>query len=714
MSGELSLRHGPTSGAARPAAGAGAESRLRGRRLALARAGWVAYALLTVGLFVASLPAYFSYLHVVNATFPAGPQLSPGDVRALRAHGLSLDAYAWFSIGRDFLTLLAYLAVALVIFRRKSDDRVALLAAVSLVVLPLMQSTPILGPLVWPWLADGVAFLGVVCLGLFFATFPDGRFVPGWARWLMTGWIGFWAVAIFFPDIPPRSGFFAVLLLGLVGGQIAAQVYRYRRVSTPEQRQQTKWVVAGFALSFGAYFFDFALLHALLPGLFHRPLSPLGHELGLIPADFLLLLFPLAIGMAILRHRLWDIDLLINRALVYGALTASVGGLYVLVVVGLGALIRARGNLLLSLLATGLVAILFQPLRERVQRGVNRLLYGERDDPYRVLAHLGQRLEAALTADTALPTVAETVAQALKLPFAALAGAPSDAGRAAPLLASYGRPCAPAACERVPLLYQHEEVGALLLAPRQRGEALTPADRRLLRDLAPQIAAAVHAARLAAELQALAVDLQHARERLVTAREEERRRLRRDLHDGLGPQLSSQTLTLAAARTLLHQDPDAADRLLAAAAAHAQDAVADIRRLVYALRPPALDDLGLVAAIEEQFAQYRASGVAFTLEAPAQLPPLPAAAEVACYRIAQEALTNVVRHSHARTATVRLAVNGCLVLEVCDDGQGVPPGSRGGVGLTSMRERAEELGGTCTVAARPGGGTCLCARLPLA
>ncbi len=228
---------------------------------------------------------------------------------------------------------------------------------------------------------------------------------------------------------------------------------------------------------------------------------------------------------------------------------------------------------------------------------------------------------------------------------------------------------------RVPLVYQAETVGYLLLAARA-GDTFGKPDTRLLTDLARQAGVAVYAARLTTHLQRLSTGLQESRERLVTTREEERRRLRRDLHDGLGPQLSSQTLTLSAARKLLRQDPDAADRLLADATTHAQEAITDIRRLVYGLRPPALDDLGLLAALQEQLTQYRASGVSLILNAPEHLPPLPAAVEVACYRIMQEALTNVIRHAHAHTCTIHFTVDTHLMLDIRDDGQGLPPAYR--------------------------------------
>jgi signal transduction histidine kinase len=256
------------------------------------------------------------------------------------------------------------------------------------------------------------------------------------------------------------------------------------------------------------------------------------------------------------------------------------------------------------------------------------------------------------------------------------------------------------------LVYQAETLGQMLVVPRGPGESFTPSERRLLEDIALQAGVAAHAVRLTA-------DLQRSRERLVTAREEERRRLRRDLHDGLGPQLASLTLTVAAARELLRHDVDAADKLLQELSAHTQAAIADIRRVVYDLRPPALDDLGLVLALREQATNYSHAGLQITIDAPEQLPPLPAAVEVATYRIIQEGLTNVVRHAQARSCAVRLALGDGLEVEVKDDGVGLPKGIRAGVGLTSMRERTAELGGTCQIDSTLGVGTCIRASLPL-
>jgi len=208
--------------------------------------------------------------------------------------------------------------------------------------------------------------------------------------------------------------------------------------------------------------------------------------------------------------------------------------------------------------------------------------------------------------------------------------------------------------------------------------------------------------------------LERSRERLVSAREEERKRLRRDLHDGVGPQLAALTLKLETARNLLSGDPRASS-LLAELTEHARNTVSDVRRSVHALRPPSLDELGLIGALSEGAAQYSHNELCLTVKAPEHMPPLPAAVEVAAYRIAQEAMTNVVRHAGASNCSVRIWLDeeaSVLRLEIEDDGRGIGDNHKGGVGMHSMRERAEELGGRCTIESRAGSGTRVSAQLP--
>jgi signal transduction histidine kinase len=209
-------------------------------------------------------------------------------------------------------------------------------------------------------------------------------------------------------------------------------------------------------------------------------------------------------------------------------------------------------------------------------------------------------------------------------------------------------------------------------------------------------------------------DLQRSREHLVNTREEERRRLRRDLHDGLGPTLASLAQLLDTARVLVPRDPDAAVELLGDLKGQVKTTITDIRRLVYALRPPVLDELGLVSAISEHIGHYNQSnGLYVSIDAPDHLPSLPAAVEVAAYHIALEALTNVARHANAQTCRIRLSLKGGLCIEITDDGDGLPADFHAGVGLASMRERAAELGGECRIEPGEMHGTRVWARLPL-
>jgi signal transduction histidine kinase len=595
------------------------------------------------------------------------------------------------------------------------------------------------------WFSGLLAFKGTVLAGVFLMLlFPDGHLLS--PRWRIVAWMAVLGAVLrviydaFTPE-PLETHSYVQNPFGVVEGtgggvttydvlntltlhswdswvaetllftsSLAALFSLFVRLHRAQgvERQQLKWFLyAGWpAVAFFSFTWDsFRRLYFPYLEFLDSTFIPFQWILTYtyyIPA-FALMLVPVLTYIAILRYHLYDIDVVINRTLVYGALSACVVGIYVLVVVALGALFQARGNLAVALLATGFVAVLFQPLRMKLQRSVNRLMYGERDDPYAVISRLGRRLEATLVPESVLPTVVETIAQALKLPYAAIL-LKDDIGYRA--TAAYGSPTTEP--EALPLVYQREEIGRLEFSPRALGEGFSDADRSLLEDLARQAEVAVHAVRLTS-------DLQHSRERLVTTREEERRRLRRDLHDGLGAQLAGLNVQAGTLRRLIPRDPDAADDLVVELREELRSAIADIRRLVYDLRPPALDDLGLVEALRRLAEHYgsEAERLHVTVEAPEDLPSLLAAVEVAVYRITQEALTNVVRHARAKSCVVRLAVNEDVALEIVDDGVGIPAQRGAGVGLSSMHERASELGGSCVVERAPEGGTRVLVRLPL-
>jgi signal transduction histidine kinase len=686
--------------------------RLHGCRMLLARAAWLVVAALVGAVVVLALPG----VHAALATTGGG--------------GLPPDAFAAYELGLLGLVIAVFGGVAILLVWRRPDERMALFSALALVTFPVyaFHLIPLHGTtalaLLWHWVGSALAVVGVIGLTLLLYLFPDGRFVPRWTRWLILPWLLAEGIRHVVPGTRwDYSGWpalpFVLVLLAVLGPAVGVMFYRYRCVSNPVQRQQTKWFAWGATLAVGMAIGTTLWTYLLAPPALQRNLLVIAVvDTARVAA---VLLVPLSIGLAVARYRLWASDLLVNRTLVYGALTASVIALYVLIVGTLSILLAVHRGMLITLVAIGVIAALVQPLRVRLQRGVNRLLYGERDDPYQVLSHLGRHLEEILAPEAVLPVVVETVARALKLPYVAVA---LRQERGPEVVAARGTPVA--APIVLPLVYQQEPVGQLLLAPRAGSDRLSPADERLFAVLTRQVAVAVHAAELSAAAVRLTGELRQARTRLVTLREEGRRRLRRDLHDGLGPALACIALQAETARDLVQSDPAQAEAALTDLAAQAQAAIADIRRVVYELRPPALDDLGLVGAVRAHACRLHQQALCLRVDTPEDLPPLPAAVEVAAYRIVQEALTNVVRHAAARTCTVRLRLDGALsdadgaacacgtlCVEVIDDGCGLPAVRQAGVGLQSMRERAAELGGVCVIEAAATGGTRVAARLPI-
>ncbi|KGN31962.1 hypothetical protein N802_19280 [Knoellia sinensis KCTC 19936] len=411
---------------------------------------------------------------------------------------------------------------------------------------------------------------------------------------------------------------------------------------------------------------------------------------------------PLAVGVALLQRRLYDVHLAANRSLTYAGLTVVLAGIYALVVGGVGAMLSDRGAAWLPWVAAGVVAMAFSPLRESLQRGANRLTYGRWAAPAEVLADTGRRLADAADGRALLTSLTDELVTGLGLDHAEI----TDVGGHS--LASSGR--AGGRQGRLELTAYGLRVGEL----HWSGRELRVGDRRLLEDVARQLGGVVHSAGLVDALRA-------AQERLVTAREHERRRLRRDLHDGLGPALAGLGFEVDAVANLV-RDGQAVDDRLEHLRSGLRGTVVEVRRIVDGLRPPALDDLGLFGAVA-QLGHELAGGAGLDLELalPTARPSLPAVVEVVAYRVAQEALTNVVRHSGATSC--RVAANltdGLLALEVRDDGRGPADHVRddtegahsAGVGLMSMRERAGEIGGRVEVRALLRG-TSVTLRLPV-
>lgn len=453
-------------------------------------------------------------------------------------------------------------------------------------------------------------------------------------------------------------------------------VLRYRR-GTETERRQLLWLVL-------------ATLVAVLATI------PWGLVAGTpVFVLFTIALIPIAVALGIVRYQLFDIRFAVSRALAWLLLAIVVVAGYVVLVALLDRLVSAQ--LGRSAFATVVLVLAAAPLLPRLTRLTSRLVYGERHSAARAASQLGERLAQP---GAGLVGLAEAVREALRLPYVAITGLDD-------IVAAAGAPSG--AVEHRPLIYDGRDVGELVVGLRRGERRLGSADGKIVALLAGPIAAAVHATALAAELQG-------ARERLVAGREAERRRVRRDLHDGLGPTLTGLAFAADAATNQVRTNPDAALALLADLRREIRGALADVRRLVDDLRPDAVDEFGLVGALQRRVEQLsrRTDGHALQirLDLPASVPELPAAVEVATYRIATEALNNVARHSTATSALVQIRCGERLELAVLDNGRAASPWSPG-VGLQAMQERAAELGGVLDAGPTAEGGRVLAA-IPVA
>jgi signal transduction histidine kinase len=530
---------------------------------------------------------------------------------------------------------------------------------------------------------------------------PDGHSLsPGWRLWMLCGLAG---VAAFLVgsagDVdgfreahhgrdPPLTWLPAPLasVLG-VGGLlltvllfiVAAFAVRARlRRSSQEARLQLLWLV------WGATSLPLALVLAWV-GHFALDDNPWAVDLALLLAGVAL---PVTIGIAILRYQLFDIRLVLSRTLTYGVLVTAVVAVYVLLLVGAQRLLG--DSTVGGVVAVALVAVMAQPVYATLRRRIERWVYGYRSDPAVALRRLGASLESADPLHV-VETITASVSEALKVDRVWVTTPDAEV------------PHDPRTI-RVPLVHRGELIGDLVVEVPS-GRRLSPADTALLHDLARQASVTVRAAQLAGELQA-------SRSRIVTAREEERKRLRRELHDGVGPSLAAILLKLEAARS--RKDAAARDVLLTEIRDETRAAITEVRRAVDELRPPAIDEVGLPDAIRQRAASLSTDLLVFRVSSPPTPPVIPAAVEAAAFRIASEAMTNVAKHSEATRCTVVLAFDQMLELTISDNGRGIGRAHGTGVGWTSMTERAAELGGSCRISPREDGGLVVHAVLPMA
>lgn len=488
---------------------------------------------------------------------------------------------------------------------------------------------------------------------------------------------------------PLSLGWFLLLPAPLLGLVSLRRQWRAATGAERAQLQLLRRVAAVVVISFGICFAT----------------SFAGAEIGGWFAILSLAVFAVAMGVAILEYGLLGLDAFVDRGLTAVTTAALLAGAYVACVVGVNAVLNEPLPLTAALPATVLVAVLLTPVQRLARRTVSRLLHGHSDDPFAVTSSVGARLQEATTPTALLQVLVDAIAAELRLPYVSVRLDPEH-GRVS---AEHGTLRAPVAAA-LELVHGGERLGVLEVGARGYGTPLRAADRRILEDVARRTGATVRAI-------ALSFDLQRSQERLVTAREDERGRLRSDLHDGLGPSLAGAALMVEAAQRRIIDDPGEATTLLEHAATAISDAVGEVRRVVDALHPAALDDVDLGRALELEVATWAARGsdgprVEYSIAKP--LPTLSAATAAAAFLIAREALTNVARHADAHHVVLTVEHDAALItLVVQDDGRGIAAAAPMGIGLRSMTARAVEAGGRCTIGPRPGGGTLVRAALPL-
>lgn len=473
-------------------------------------------------------------------------------------------------------------------------------------------------------------------------------------------------------------------LLGMLAAVVVlvTRIWRTRRDMVA--RRQGQIVLTGLTLS-------------LLPWMV---LNVVPNQVGAAWFALLFLPFPTSIAIAAGNQNLFDLDLVLNRGLVATCTTALLLLIYA-VVVGATTLVFGGSGPLVALPAAGAVAVLFAPIRDRCQRWIGHRLFGMANEPGVVFERLGRRLNEATDPDDLLAAVVDTVAESLRLPYAAIELHLGDVDRVVQQRGQPGRQV-----EHLELLSDGQQIGRLLVSPRRGEDGLSNQDSELLANLGR------HAA-VAAQVSQLSNTLREAQHQVLVGREAERDRVQRDLHDRVGPVLVGLALQLSAIEG--EPDPRAASARLERLGAQLHIALEDVRRLARDLRPAELEDIGLSAAIEA--AANRLSnntGMRFDVHVPLVLPRLTRECEDAAYIVMLEAMTNAVRHSAGRRGTVRLAADSAHTVEgiIDDDGGGIDDPGSTGTGLRSMRIRIADCGGEFDVLKAPAGGTRIRFQLP--
>ncbi|MFD1738018.1 sensor histidine kinase [Bacillus salitolerans] len=668
-----------------------------------------------------SVPKYYEMMRTTcifeECQFAPMPPTTTEELSKLNITG---DNYAFLFVLMDTLLILYFYMTALIVFWKCFSEPMGLFAGLMLV------SFGTAFPSLVGVAGENINFifvLGWTAFIVFFMIFPNGRFFPNWTSIIAGTYIGIQILGLLFPE-----SFFNILMMPIWLKSVMlliplltmgfSQIYRFIKVSDSTERQQTKWVVYGFALTLVGFIF---INFLYVPGIMKGALSYLYLNAFI---NLCMAIIPTTLTFAILKHRLWDIDPIVNRTLVYGVLSLCVILIYIVPVSYLSRIFQTKDNMIISLIATALVAIVFAPLKARLQRLINRILYGKKDEPFSVLANLSQQWEKPMTVEATIDVVAATIRESLRLPYTAISFTIDSRDT---VVAASGT--AIGDVSMIPIIYRGETLGSLLICPRSPGEELGKDDRQLLDVLIRQSGPIIQGIKMSVGMKLLVEEVQESRGKLVLAREEERRKIRRNLHDDLAPRLAALALNVATAERFVSKDPSLTVNILTELKQTIRSTVNDIRKWVHDLRPPALDELGLIGAIEQRIQELTKTThqlsesltiptvkVEFKIEG--RIPILPAAVEVAIYRIVTESLVNVVRHSSAKHCTIKIISeeDAYICMEIVDDGIGLGEHRmsfpNGGIGMQSMREQAVELGGTCTIETRIEGGVRIFTILP--
>jgi signal transduction histidine kinase len=671
---------------------------------------------------------------------------------------------AWNGLGRDpFLVIVAALAVggyatfgALIASRhhRNPIGWLFLGFAFAFVITALSDEYVLRGvrfdPGSLPFIDVAVWIQGVVLIPAFgllplvFLLFPNGRVLS--PRWRPVAWsmvvfplIGL-AGSIIRPGLtggtilhPNPTGIeglrglaSALMTVGAVGSVatalvcVAGLVVRFRRASGDE-RQQVRW------LAYVAATAGILLLATFATEFVTRDASRVGDVFFITWVSVLLLGIPAASGIAILKYRLYDLDIVVKKTVVFGILAAFITAAYFLAVVGLPALLfgsAAGVESLVPFVAAAVLALVFQPVRRWANRLANRLVYGKRATPYEMLTELSGRLGGVYSVEDVVPRIARVLAEGTGAREATVwlhvgnevrPEARWPEGETAlvdPVPAPSGElDTLPGADRVVPVRHHGELLGALAVR-MPAAEPLKPQTKKLIEDLAGHAGLILRNVRLTEELKAKLEELRASRQRLVSAQDEERRRLERNIHDGAQQQLVALAVKLNLVETFSGVDAQRAREVASQAKSELQTALDDLRALARGIYPPLLADKGLAAALE---AQARKAAVPVTIE-PDGVGRYPQEAEAAAYFCVLEALQNVAKYAEASRAAVHLSQeDGDLVFRVTDDGRGFDPRSTpSGSGFQNMRDRLEALGGSVEIVSGPGRGTTVIGRIPVA